>query len=316
MTSYPTCWLRTVGGKIRAKRAQKTKPWQFHPHAFAGTSAQMYAADFDGDGQNEVVSSQQAHGYGLNMFDKVQAPGATNWAWNTQAIMTDKADTSPTGLAISQLHAVEVADMNNDGAPDIITGKRFWAHQGHDPGENEPTYLVWFESVRTASKSVRFMPHVIDEDSGVGTQITVFDVNKDGKLDVFSASKRGVHLFLQTDDNDPKGNVKVAEELNRKFTTPVQSFVKVEDAIGGFRPADDAGTKLNFDFETGTLQDWRGHGAAFFKQPVQGDLVIARRNDMKSNHEGSYWIGSFEVCLDIAEGTLESRPFKLSKALG
>ena len=41
--------------------------------------------------------------------------------------MTDKPETSPTGLAISQLHAVEIADIDGDGKPEILTGKRFWA---------------------------------------------------------------------------------------------------------------------------------------------------------------------------------------------
>ncbi len=289
-----------------------SKPWQFHEFRFAGSSAQMYAADFDGDKQNEIVSSNQAHGYGLNMFDKVKNNANGAWAFNAQAIMTEKSDSSPTGLAISQLHAVEVADINNDGTPDIVTGKRFWAHQGHDPGENEPAYLVWFESIKAPGNSVRFVPHVIDDDSGVGTQISVYDVNKDGKLDVFSASKRGVHLFLQTSDEDPKGNIKLEETESKRFSTAAQSLVSISDELGGFRPADESGA-LNFDFEDGTLRDWRGHGGAFFKQPVKGDMVAARRNDMKSNHQGNFWIGSFEICLDIAQGTLESRPFKLSK---
>jgi putative membrane-bound dehydrogenase-like protein len=265
--------------------------WKFSPYAFAGTSAQMYAADFDGDGQNEVISSHQAHGYGLNMFDKVANKASGGWEWNTQALMTDKADS----------------------ITDIVTGKRFWAHQGHDPGENETPYLVWFQSVRLPNNSVRFEPHIIDEDSGVGTQITVYDVNKDGKLDVFSASKRGVHLFLQTTDDDPNGNLNLAAAQDKLFATSVQNVVAVDDTIGGFRPADDAGQALNFDFEAGSLKDWRGSGAAFFNQPVRGDAVAARRNDMRSNHQGEFWVGSFEVCLDIAQGTLQSRPFRVNK---
>jgi hypothetical protein len=38
---------------------------------------------------------------------------------------------------------------------------------------------------------------VIDEDSGVGLHAQIVDVNLDGRLDVASANKKGVHLFLQ-----------------------------------------------------------------------------------------------------------------------
>jgi phage/plasmid primase-like uncharacterized protein len=37
----------------------------------------------------------------------------------------------------------------------------------------------------------------IDDDSGVGTQVTVTDLNGDGKPDVAVANKRGVFAFTQ-----------------------------------------------------------------------------------------------------------------------
>ena len=42
-----------------------------------------------------------------------------------------------------------------------------------------------------------FTPHVIDDDSGIGTQFTVADVNGDKLLDVVTANKKGVFLFEQ-----------------------------------------------------------------------------------------------------------------------
>src|SRR5437867_1445935 len=78
------------------------------------------------------------------------------------------------------------------------------------------------------------------------------------------------------------------------------------------RPLGADGKALNLDFETGTLQDWKAEGRAFEKQPVKGDAIAARRKDMKSQHQGDYWIGTFEALGDDATGTLTSAPFKVT----
>src|SRR5262249_8839507 len=51
---------------------------------------------------------------------------------------------------------------------------------------------------------------------------------------------------------------------------------------------------------------------AFKGQPVKGDTVFPRRNDMKSQHQGQYWIGTFEIDGDKPQGTLTSAPFKVT----
>jgi putative membrane-bound dehydrogenase-like protein len=79
------------------------------------------------------------------------------------------------------------------------------------------------------------------------------------------------------------------------------------------KPTGADGQPLNLDFETGTLKDWTGTGDAFDKQPVKGDTVSARRADMKSEHQGQYWVGSFETKGDDATGTLTSVPFKVTQ---
>ncbi len=171
--------------------------------------------------------------------------------------------------------------------------------------------LVWFESKRV-NDGVRFIPHIVDEDCGVGTQITVADINGDGKLDIFNASKRGIQAFLQTDSNDKNSVEKNREQVAAYMAKPASSFVKINDELGGYRPADDEKSPLNFDFEEPTLKDWTATGASFFKQPVFGDLVHARRPDSTSDQNGNGWIGGFEVVGDIATGTLTSRSFKVT----
>jgi hypothetical protein len=77
-------------------------------------------------------------------------------------------------------------------------------------------------------------------------------------------------------------------------------------------PVGKDGKPLNLDFETGTLKDWTAEGSAFAKQPIKGDTVAPRRSDMKSQHQGDYWIGTYERAGDEPTGTLTSVPFKVT----
>jgi putative membrane-bound dehydrogenase-like protein len=81
----------------------------------------------------------------------------------------------------------------------------------------------------------------------------------------------------------------------------------------GILPTGKDGRPLNLDFETGTLQDWTVTGAAFDRQPIKGDTVFSRRNDMRSQHHGNYWIGTYEMLGDGPQGTLTSKSFKVTR---
>jgi len=80
----------------------------------------------------------------------------------------------------------------------------------------------------------------------------------------------------------------------------------------GVLPLSVDGKPLNLDFETGTLKDWTPEGDAFLGQPIRGDTVFPRRNDNKSQHQGNFWIGGYELNGDKPQGTLTSVPFKVT----
>ena len=85
-----------------------------------------------------------------------------------------------------------------DGLLDIITGKRSWAHG--PKGEQEPgapAVLYWFELTRKG-KTVEYIPHQIDDNSGVGTQVAAGDVNGDGLLDIVVGYKKGAFVHLHS----------------------------------------------------------------------------------------------------------------------
>lgn len=173
--------------------------WTFHPVAF-GMGSQMYAVDLDGDGLNDVVVSSP-HNYGLWWFQQTRQNGQISFC--KHMIMGDPANPGRFSVSFSQLHSVVVADVDGDGIPDIITGKRHWAHgpQG-DVDPNGPSVLYWFKTVRTP-QGVDFIPVVIDSNSGVGTQFVVADVNGDGKPDVVISNKNGTFAMLQTTSQTP-----------------------------------------------------------------------------------------------------------------
>jgi hypothetical protein len=91
---------------------------------------------------------------------------------------------------------VAVADIDRDGLLDIVTGKRWYAHGPvGDPGSQQDAVVAWFALRRTAA-GVAFDGSWIHHDSGVGTQFVVTDMNGDGRPDVVTSNKKGVHVHL------------------------------------------------------------------------------------------------------------------------
>ncbi len=100
-------------------------------------------------------------------------------------------------------HALRCVDIDGDGLKDLVTGRRYWAHapnpkgEGGDQGVNDPAVLYWFRAKKDKNGLTTFVPELIDDDSGVGTQFEIADINGDGLLDVIIANKRGVFIFEQ-----------------------------------------------------------------------------------------------------------------------
>ncbi len=104
---------------------------------------------------------------------------------------------SSDALRISQLHGLDVADVNGDGVLDILTGKRFWAHGPKGDAEPDaPAVVYWFITKRNPDKSVEFVPLKVDDNSGVGTQVAAADLNGDKVPDVIVGNKKGTFIFL------------------------------------------------------------------------------------------------------------------------
>ncbi|HQC43538.1 MAG TPA: VCBS repeat-containing protein, partial [Verrucomicrobiota bacterium] len=93
--------------------------------------------------------------------------------------------------------ALVSADIDGDGLLDFVTGKRWWAHEPPiDPEGNHPAVLYWWKLVRNTDGTADFIPFLIDDNSGVGTQFTVEDANGDSAPDIIIGNKKGAFVFL------------------------------------------------------------------------------------------------------------------------
>jgi hypothetical protein len=160
----------------------KDTGWEFHPADFGEDCSNMFVCDVDEDGDQDVVSSS-AHSYGIWWHEQQNNSGNTKWV------------THEINKSFSQTHALAYKDINGDGQADFITGKRYFAHNGKDPGALEPAVLYWFQFV--PGKSPEWIPYEIDNDSGIGNSFEVSDIDKDGLPDIITSNKKGVFLFKQ-----------------------------------------------------------------------------------------------------------------------
>ncbi len=161
---------------------RKQEDWIFHPADLGDECSQMYIMDLDGDGDMDVISAS-AHRYGIWWHEQVKDGDSTRWI---QHEIYNK---------FSQTHGMALVDINGDGHPDLVTGKRYYAHNGHDVGAEEPAMLYWFEY--KPGKIPQWIPHQIDDNSGVGLHLVTQDMNKDKLVDIVTGNKKGVYIFEQ-----------------------------------------------------------------------------------------------------------------------
>jgi hypothetical protein len=187
-----------VGGYWPQPKSIAGDPWWTEQvNAFGLGGGQMFASDVDGDGDADILATWQAHGYGWSWFEQQPGSGGAAPKFVEHPMAPKALDDKTPGLLLHEPHAMALADIDGDGLPDVVTGERFWGHvPAGNPSFDDPAKVVWYRLTRDAG-GAHFTPAVLDEASGIGTQIAVGDADGDGKVDIVTANKKGIFLFLQ-----------------------------------------------------------------------------------------------------------------------
>ncbi len=197
-------FLNAFGWWEQPAKLQQGAPWTYHPAAFGKWTrsspggAEIAVYDVNGDGLNDVVTSLQAHGWGLSWFEQKKAADGSR-SFVEHLILGDFSTKNAGGVTFSQLHGATNADIDGDGITDFITGKRFWSHLDTfiDPDPHGAPVLYVYRTVRNpkAPGGAEFVPELVHNRSGVGSHVATVDLNKDGRPEIITSTKRGTFIF-------------------------------------------------------------------------------------------------------------------------
>jgi hypothetical protein len=113
-------------------------------------------------------------------------------------VVDDYSDTN-TANVFSEPHGATFADVDGDGIPDFIAGKRYFSHLDSqlDPDPYGPPVLFWYRTVRNpkAPGGAELIPEMIHNRSGAGSDVLAIDLNKDGAIDIVTSTDRGTFIF-------------------------------------------------------------------------------------------------------------------------
>jgi len=216
--------------------------WQWHGDWDIGDAGfPILGYDVNHDGKLDLIYGQ-GHGYGLYWLEQAGTPADRKWIRHT-------IDES-----FSQSHALALIDIDGDGVPELITGKRYRGHSGNDPGSYDPVVVYAYKlptkaqfaaakanftgkqpasaGMTTGSGTMQIASGTSDPaftrialsvngTASAGTQFIAADFDHDGDMDIASAGKLGVHVFENLKvNNAPKSVREETQPLNRNWPFP------------------------------------------------------------------------------------------------
>jgi len=188
-------------GWLEAPEDRRKERWHWHPEFDLGRGASIpiLAWDVDSDGDCDLVWGR-GHGIGLYWLElRTAAEGKRTWRQHA-------IDTS-----WSQPHALLRADLDGDGVPEAVAGKRYMGHDGKDRGEYDPLVIYRYQFEPETHSWRRALVHW-DRGVGFGLDPKAVDIDQDGDLDLLCPGRSGLYLLenLRKSDAPSKAAAAVA----------------------------------------------------------------------------------------------------------
>lgn len=162
------------------------KEWVFHPEFDLGhaPSIPVLYVDLDGAGKMAMIVGR-AHHYGLDWYEPITGTdGKRTWKQH------------PIDPFCSQYHDLIWCDIDGDGKNELVTGKRYRAHCGSDPGEFDDLGLYYFKWTGEGFVKQVIAHGPLGVGKGVGIHFAVADLRGTGRLDVIAPGKDGLAVFF------------------------------------------------------------------------------------------------------------------------
>jgi len=144
--------------------------------------------DVNGDKRNDILWGN-GHNYGLYWEEQLEPAPDGTLRWR-QHVIDD---------TWSQAHVLVWHDLDGDGKPELITGKRYYGHGGKDPGADDGLVLYAYKWHQEQNKFERHPIIVgkpgVKQGPGVGLLLHIADLNGNGRPDLAVTGKCGTYII-------------------------------------------------------------------------------------------------------------------------